>query len=510
MGSAKASFIPVFHAYIPLGFERSIEERFLFEYLAGSLYPLLRVFEGLENERIDYGFTLSLSPILAGMLENPSLMLRFADYIDWQIEVAQSVGKKIDGGTELSNYYKNKFKDLKYWHVQRYLYRPLKAIFNLAALGNLEVIFSNAGNGILPVLEGVEASARAEVRAAVSEYERFTEGAKLKGILLTELAYSSGNEEILASEGIEYFFVDESGFRNATIPVISGNKRPVIVGDGVVAFAVNKKLSGKVGLEEMAYCYDGNFADKNSTDLTELCEELIPNTLVVSGGGSCKAAFGVRSRDGNLYSPQIARGRADKQATHYLSVLCDDVVNNGVEDGVIVTLIDHENVGRGWQELPIFVDMLLRKMRYDQNIIRSRSAGKYLQEERDFQIVDIGDSSNYEEGIFSEFYRSEREKYLPEIHLAAVKLESAIFSDERVGDQMARELMLASGCEWRYYSRKGIDEEYARERQRKRLARFAACDKMLGEAGVDLDLLQAIEERCSVLGTVGIHTFNRK
>ena len=502
-----AVFIPVFHAYIPLGHEGSIEERFLFEYLAEALYPLLRVFEGLENEAIDYGFTLSISPILAGMLENPAIMMRFEDYLDWRIAVAEAVVFEDSGKSHLLSYYLNKFKDLKYWHAERYRYQPLKAIFSLAALGHLEVIFSNAGNAVLPMIEGVKSAVAAEIRVSLSEFKHFSEGADMQGIWLTERAYSKGVEEILVGEGLEYCFVDESALKTSGAPVINGCAKPVVLENGLVALAINNKFGKKISLGNMAYCYDQNYAKTGAKNIEVLAGELLPAKLATDGISKNYLGVDLYTNGGGEYSPDIARDIADNHAAHYLSVLCDEVNRHKVDDGIVVVAIDHESVGTAWKELPVFIDMLLRKMRFDQDIIKASTPTRYLSVGREFQLVSIADSSSSSGGVFEEFYAKEREKYLPELHLAAKKLESDSLPNNRVVDQMARELILAQGCEWRFYAMKGIDEEYPSERQRKRLARFAACEQML-HTDIDYDLLSAIEQRCAVLSTAGAASFN--
>ena len=504
--SKQVSFIPVFYAYIPPGQENSIEERFLFEYLADSFYPLLRVFEGLENEGIAYGFTLCLSPVLAGMLADPGLMLRFESYVGWRLKVVQEALLKKPGAGAQLGYYENRFRDILYWHRQRYHYQPLKGIFNLAALGHLEVIFSNAGNGILPLLEGVLEAAQAEIRATKSEFRYHSEGTELRGLWPAELAYSRGNEEILSKENIAYFFVDESALRFAPQAVINGCARPVLLHNGVVALAPNRRLAEKLTPAPQAYCYDKNYAKTGYAAFADMAFQLLPEQLRTAGVDRNKTGIALYNTGGDLYSAEAARNVADRHAEHYISLLLEEVQRQNSEDGIIVVALDHELVGGYWQELPVFIDMLLRKMCFDCSRLAAQTPGRYLQQEREYQQVQLADSSMAKEGIFSEFYQNEREHFLPELHLAARKLACGELGEKRVADQMARELLLAQGCEWRFYGHKGIDEEYARERQKKRLARFAAGEQML-RSGVDLELLTALEERCGVLGTAGVECF---
>ncbi len=498
--------IPVFHAYVPLGHEGSLEERYLFEYLADALFPLLRVFEGLENEGIRYGFTLSLSPILAGMLENPTLMLRFADYIDWRIEVAEQALQNNPEMAPLIKEYVQKFKNIRYWHVERYRYRPLKAIFSLAALGNIEVIFASAGNGIIPVLEGVKSAVTAEVRASVSEYKVFSEGAQLQGFWLTELAYSQGCEDILAAEGIKYFLVDESAFTFAGQPLVDGCAKPVLLQNGMVAFAVNNHLSSKVARGVMAYCFDPNYAAVRDDVFQDIALATLPEKLWLEGSNKVYTGIDIYSAGGGLYLPGQARQSADQHAEHYLSLLIEEAQLQSADDGVVIMALEHEAVGRGWKELPVFIDMLLRKMRFDQDMVEATTPGAYLESARELQQAVLADSCAAGEGVFAEFYAHERERFLPELHLAAKRFEGGPFTDRRIGDQMARELLLAQGCEWRYYQSRGIDEEYARRRQKQRLARFAACDQIMA-TGKNMNILTLIEHDCEVLSSAGIHSF---
>ena len=74
------------HAHLPFirhpEYEDSLEERWLDEALIESYLPLLRMLEGRAERRAPGRITISLSPTLLAMLEDPLLRRRFAKRLE--------------------------------------------------------------------------------------------------------------------------------------------------------------------------------------------------------------------------------------------------------------------------------------------------------------------------------------------------------------------------------------------------------------------------------------------
>ena len=83
----------VLHAHLPFvrhpEFEDFLEEDWLYEAMAETYIPLLEVFDNLERDGVQWRLTMSITPTLASMLEDPLLSQRFVRYINNLIVLAK-------------------------------------------------------------------------------------------------------------------------------------------------------------------------------------------------------------------------------------------------------------------------------------------------------------------------------------------------------------------------------------------------------------------------------------
>ncbi|HXE71687.1 MAG TPA: DUF1957 domain-containing protein, partial [Candidatus Nitrosotenuis sp.] len=83
----------VLHAHLPYvrhpDPERPMEEAWLHQALLECYLPLLEVWERLAAEGVPFRLTLSLSPTLLEMLDDPLLKERFRRYLESRLELAE-------------------------------------------------------------------------------------------------------------------------------------------------------------------------------------------------------------------------------------------------------------------------------------------------------------------------------------------------------------------------------------------------------------------------------------
>ena len=83
----------VLHAHLP--FVRHpeenyfLEENWLFEAITETYIPLIKVFESLIRDDVDFRVTMSISPTLAAMFSDPFLQTRYVRHINRLIELAE-------------------------------------------------------------------------------------------------------------------------------------------------------------------------------------------------------------------------------------------------------------------------------------------------------------------------------------------------------------------------------------------------------------------------------------
>ena len=75
----------VLHAHLPFvrhpESDYVLEEEWLYEAITETYIPLLRVFEGLKQDGIDFKITMSMTPPLVSMLRDPLLQERYSAHL---------------------------------------------------------------------------------------------------------------------------------------------------------------------------------------------------------------------------------------------------------------------------------------------------------------------------------------------------------------------------------------------------------------------------------------------
>ena len=81
----------VLHAHLPFihhpESEDYLEEQWLYEAISETYIPLLTNFKKLEEEKVDFRVTMSLTPPLLNMLDNKLLQKRYIKYLKKHIEL---------------------------------------------------------------------------------------------------------------------------------------------------------------------------------------------------------------------------------------------------------------------------------------------------------------------------------------------------------------------------------------------------------------------------------------
>ena len=83
----------ILHAHLPYvhhpEYERFLEERWFFEAVTETYIPLIKFFDRLRDEGVPFKLTLSVSPTLANMMEDPLLRERCVRHLDLSLRLAE-------------------------------------------------------------------------------------------------------------------------------------------------------------------------------------------------------------------------------------------------------------------------------------------------------------------------------------------------------------------------------------------------------------------------------------
>src|SRR6185503_11275486 len=82
----------VLHAHLPYvrhpEHDRFLEEEWFYEAITETYVPLIKVFQSLIRDGVDFRITMSLTPTLLSMMTDPLLQRRYVKHLDRLIELS--------------------------------------------------------------------------------------------------------------------------------------------------------------------------------------------------------------------------------------------------------------------------------------------------------------------------------------------------------------------------------------------------------------------------------------
>lgn len=123
MNSVKGYLNFILHAHLPFVYHPEdstyLEEEWLFEAISETYIPLLKNYQKLVDEGVDFRITMSMTPPLLNMLDSILLKKRYIKYLQKHIELSE---KEIERNKDnerikvLSEYYYSRYsEDLRFF-----------------------------------------------------------------------------------------------------------------------------------------------------------------------------------------------------------------------------------------------------------------------------------------------------------------------------------------------------------------------------------------------------------
>ena len=186
--------------------------------------------------------------------------------------------------------------------------------------------------------------------------------------------------------------------------------------------------------------------------------------------------------DKRPYDTHVAHERAADHAGNFLfnrGKQVEHLHGQMSRKPIVVAPYDAELFGHWWYEGPIFLELLFRKMQWDQDLVAPITPGGYLREYATNQMATPSYSSWGEKG-YAEFwcdgsnawvYRH-LHKIAERMNELAGKHPKAEGATKRALNQAAREVMLAQSSDWAFIMRTGTTVQYATKRTVDHVTRF--------------------------------------
>jgi 1,4-alpha-glucan branching enzyme len=501
------------HAHLPYvrhpEIEDSLEERWLFEALTETYLPLLRMLEERAGRDARGRITISLSPTLLAMFEDPLLRRRYAFRIGRLLELADREVARTRNDPRfhpLAIHYRDRFRACLAQFEDRYRRDVVSAFRALSDSGHLRLITCGATHGFLPLMSLGAPSWRAQIGTAVREFERHL-GKPPEGLWLPECGYTPGVEAVLAEFGIRFFVVDTHGILDACPRPLPGTYAPLRTESGVMALGRDAESSRQVWSATEGYpgdaLYREYYRDQGFDLPLEEVREFLP-----SGGLRTHLGFKYyritdrSSQHREPYEPERARERAREHAAHFVrerTAQARAASGRIGQPALMLSPYDAELMGHWWYEGPDWLGYVL-----------DEAAGSEIDAADPFEAMDalprVSEGrlhpSSWGEGGYSAVWLDPSNDWIyRHLNHAAETMQALARAGDR-GDhlrkralaQAGRELLLAQSSDWAFIMRTGTVVPYAVRRTELHLSRFGRLAESLAKGRVDPALVAEMEE----------------
>lgn len=516
----------ILHAHLPYvrhpEHEDFLEERWLFEAISETYIPLINTYQSLVDDNIDFKITMSLTPTLVSMLSDYLLQERYRRYLRNLIELCEKEVVRTKNQADfngLSNMYLDKYKsDLNVFN--KYDGNLVKAFKYFQDIGNLEIITCTATHGYLPLMLVNPEAIRAQIAVGVQTYEKHF-GRKPRGIWLAECAYVPEVEKDLLDYGIQYIITESHGILYADPRPAYGTFAPIVSPDGIVAFGRDIESSKQVWSADEGYPGDVDYREYYRDIGYDLDYEYIKPYINKDGirhnTGLKYYRITGRNVEKQPYNPDWAREKADSHAGNfmfnreqqikYLSERMD-------KPPIVVCPYDAELFGHWWYEGPQWINFLLRKVAYDQDVFKMTTPSEYLDNYPNLQVASISSSSWGHQGYNEVWLNGTNDWIYRHLHKAAEwmiqlanEYSNANGIQEEALNQAARELLLAQSSDWAFIMKTGTMVEYANKRTVDHVGRFTKLYYDIRENNIDVEWLREIQSKDNIFPDINYRVY---
>jgi 1,4-alpha-glucan branching enzyme len=504
----------VLHAHLPFvrhpEHDKFLEEIWLFEAITETYLPLLQILAGWRRDNLRARLTLSLTPTLCSMLEDPLLQSRYIRHLDEIIDLAEKEIHRTSFQNdyhELANFYFERLTGLRN-EYQRLNGCVIAAFSELQNAGLIEIITSAATHALLPLLISHPTSIRAQILVARDHY-RACFGRAPRGIWLPECAYTPGLEAFLREAGIEWFFIDSHGILNATPRPRYAIFAPVLTPNGLAVFGRDLESARQVWSRDEGYPGDARYRDFYRDIGFDLDFDYVrahlpsENSRGFTGIKYHRVSAGKTGRE--LYNRKDALQAVEEHASHFFGARLEQIRQlSGILDRapLVVCPYDAELFGHWWYEGPDFLDRFVRKACGEQSVFELTTPHEYLESFPRNQVC-VPSASSWGEGGHWRVWLNEKNQWiLPHLTVAQERMVSLANSNAdpdpltlRALRQAGRELLLAQSSDWPFIIRTGTSPAYAERRVKEHLLRFNALFDGITSHHIDASFLESIEEK---------------
>lgn len=518
----------VLHAHLPFVHHPEtddyLEEQWLFEAISETYIPLLKNFKKLEDEKVDFRITMSITPPLLNMLDNKLLQKKYINYLKQHIELSKKEIERTKFNSkinELSKYYFDRYSDDLKTFKEVYKCNLINAFKHFQDIGVLEIITCGATHGYFPILYVNEKTIKAQIQVGVETYKKYF-NKQPRGIWLPECGYIPEADKYLKEFGIEYIITETHGILYANPTPIYGTYSPIVSPEGVIAFGRDAESSRQVWSSINGYPGDYNYREfyrdiGYDADYEYIKPYIAHNGARVNTGIKYHRITG-KTEDKDIYNLQWAKDSINMQSGNFFDCRNEQInkiAHSMDKPPIILCPYDAELYGHWWYEGPDWLYTLFKKIHYDKCNFSLITPSEYIDKYPEMQVSSPCRSSWGANG-YSEVWLNPSNDYAHKhLHTSGDRMVELanLYPNEKdklrqlALNQCARELLLAQSSDWLFIITNGTMVEYAHKRIKEHIGRFTKLYFQIKNNEIDKGFLDDIYKKDKIFDDIDYNIY---
>lgn len=503
-----------------------------FDSISDSYLPLLRMFESLEQDNIDFKISLVISPSTCTLLDDPVVQKQYIEWLDKKIELGKKEIQRCKDNIQLLNNVKLIFEKAQEDKIQflKYNQQLLKKFKEYQKKGYVELLATTGTSIFMPFYTDLKEILNGQVETGLNAYKYFFNEIP-DGFWIPELGYAPGIEEIIHSYGFNYTILDARSFLFSQEQPQNGIFTPARFENSLAVFGRCYKCDEEI-FSETGYASNSIYKNKNKDiGFINNFEELIP--FYSKKSQRYKTGYSYwnniskdseeffNSTDENLiYNPEKALNQVKIDAENFvgnkMKSLQDAEKNLSAEQYLnLVCTIDLDKLSSSWAEGINFIENIFRCGSWQQinfSFCKNQINNLYsLQKIKPYYGSAAGEG--YGENLLSS-KNSWMMRYVQKSSERIVDLAERFSSDNGLKSRLlnlgAKELMLSQSTVWAKFIDEGIFSEYAEYRFKQSIKDFTLVFDSLGSNTVSTEWLTKLEAEHQIFPWMNYRIFCKK
>lgn len=334
-----------------------------FDELTTVYLPLLRMFERLRKDNVEFKMGLVLTPTVCSKLQDKDAQKSYVKYLDERIKTGVAEVSRLSNDPRLCV----AAKLLAFYKEAQEQYEALggdivKAFCNEEALGNIELLATCATDVFLPLYGDIPTSINAQIKMGVDSY-RLCFHKKPSGFWLPHLGYCSGVENTLKNCEVDYTILSAKNVLLGNTLPTKGIFYPVIFDNCVAIFPkdtfCDEELFGETG-----YSSKKVYLDKHS-DIGYMEKSAVLKKWIKEGEVRRQLGYSYNNHGGEVCNLDESKKQSLLDGADFVArknTLLDKAIQSisGTDFVCSLTTISTAEMAHEWREGVNFIEAAFR------------------------------------------------------------------------------------------------------------------------------------------------------